>query len=63
MVTKEERERLFREDFEDLLKKYNGSYGIVYCLKSDYPACVEIVMSSEYDSEENVIKAYTEFNL
>ena len=63
MVTKEERERLFREDFEDLLKKYNASYGIVSNFRSDYTACVEIAMYSEYDSEGNVAKAYTEFNL
>ena len=63
MITKEEMERLFREDFEALLKKHNASYAIVSNFRTDYTACVEITMYSEYDSEGNVNKAYSEFNL
>ena len=57
VITGEERERLFREDFKALLKKYNAIFGEDY----DYPTYISI--NAEHDDDGNITAEYTSFCL
>ena len=64
MITKEQREESVREEFEQLLKKYEADVYIVMEGR-DYMQTphIEISMWGVYDEDHNLSEEYTEFKL
>ena len=64
MITKEQREASFREELEQLLKKYEADIDIVMEGRDYIQAPhIEVSMWAVYDAGNNLSEEYTEFKL